>query len=48
MKNIIKLSILFILFIGSNGKIKKEASIDNEDIDYADLIGNYGYMVWRQ
>ena len=27
MKNIIKLTILFILFIGCNGKIKKEDSI---------------------
>ena len=41
MKNIIKLTLLFILFIGCNGKIKKEANDDNEDIEYVDLIGKF-------
>ena len=41
MKNIIKLTLLFILFIGCNGKIKKEANDYNEDIEYVDLIGKF-------
>lgn len=41
MKNIIKLTLLFILFVGCNSKVKKEANIDNEDIEYVDLIGKF-------
>ena len=41
MKNLIKLTLLFILFIGCNSKIKKETYVDNEDIEYVDLIGKF-------
>ena len=41
MKNIIKLTLLFILFVGCNSKVKKEANVDNEDIEYVDLIGKF-------
>ena len=40
MKNLIKLTLLFILLIGCNSKIKKEANVDNENIEYVDLIGH--------
>ena len=41
MKNVIKLTLLFILFVGCNSKVKKEANVDNEDIEYLDLIGKF-------
>ena len=41
MKNVIKLTLLFILFVSCNSKVKKEANIDNEDIEYVDLIGKF-------
>ena len=41
MKNLIKLTLLFILFIGCNSKTKKETNVDNEDIEYVDLIGKF-------
>ena len=41
MKNVIKLTLLLILFVGCNSKVKKEANIDNEDIEYVDLIGKF-------
>ena len=36
MKNLIKLTLLFILIVGCNSKIKKEANVDNEDIEYVE------------